>query len=59
MTVSQGEPGAPSLGRSVSEAFKEVSLTFRVASEAFATESREVRDLSWVLVNTKKTKSEG
>lgn len=53
--MSQGEPEAPLLGRLVSEAFNEISLTFWVTSEALITGSKEVRGLSLVLVNMKKT----
>jgi hypothetical protein len=52
---SQGEPWPPLLCRSVSEAFKEVALTFQVTSESFTTGNKEVRCLSLVLVNMKKT----
>lgn len=54
MTESQGEPAASLLCRSMREAFEEVTLTFQVTSELFATGNKGVRGFSLLLVNMKK-----
>ena len=51
---SQGEPAAQLLCRSMSEAFEEVTLTFQVTSEPFATGKKEIRGISLLLVNMKR-----
>lgn len=50
MTASQGEPEAQLVSRSVSEAFKEVTLTFQVTSEPFAPGNKEVKAFLWSLL---------
>lgn len=55
--LSQGEPEAPLLGRSVSKAFNKIWLTFWVISEALVMGSKKVRGLSLVLVNVNMKKT--